>query len=200
MFSVALTGGIASGKSTVANLFAELGIAVIDADMVAREVVAPGSEGLALVVESFGAEVLAADGSLDRKAMRQRVFADATARQKLEAIIHPRVRQTLKTRAESAQSPYVLLVIPLFVESGDYAWVNRVLVVDVPRETQLERLMGRDGSSREQAEAMLAAQASREQRLSIADDVIENSASPEALHSAVRQLHENYLDLAQAGN
>jgi dephospho-CoA kinase len=196
MFTVALTGGVASGKSTVERLFASRGIEVVDADHVAREVVAAGTAGLADIVEIFGTDVLSADGSLDRRAMRERVFADERARRQLEAIIHPRVREVLRQRASEVHSAYGMLVIPLLVESGDYAWVNRVLVVDVPREVQRERLLKRDGISRELAEAMLNAQASREQRLAVADDVIDNSADLESLDDAVERLHRRYLQLA----
>ncbi|HQV73651.1 MAG: dephospho-CoA kinase [Dokdonella sp.] len=196
MFTVALTGGVASGKSTVERLFASRGIEIIDADHVAREVVAAGTAGLADIVEVFGTDVLSADGSLDRRAMRERVFADERARRQLEAIIHPRVREVLRQRASEVHSAYGMLVIPLLVESGDYAWVNRVLVVDVPREVQRERLLKRDGISRELAEAMLDAQASREQRLAVADDVIDNSADLESLDDAVERLHRRYLQLA----
>lgn len=196
MFTVALTGGVASGKSTVERLFASRGIEIIDADHVAREVVAAGTAGLADIVEIFGTDVLSADGSLDRRAMRERVFADERARRQLEAIIHPRVREVLRQRASEVHSAYGMLVIPLLVESGDYAWVNRVLVVDVPREVQRERLLKRDGISRELAEAMLNAQASREQRLAVADDVIDNSADLESLDAAVERLHRRYLQLA----
>lgn len=196
MFTVALTGGVASGKSTVERLFASRGIEIIDADHVAREVVAAGTAGLADIVEVFGTDVLSADGSLDRRAMRERVFADERARRQLEAIIHPRVREVLRQRASEVHSAYGMLVIPLLVESGDYAWVNRVLVVDVPREVQRERLLKRDGISRELAEAMLDAQASREQRLGVADDVIDNSADLESLDAAVERLHRRYLQLA----
>lgn len=196
MFTVALTGGVASGKSTVERLFASRGIEIIDADHVAREVVAAGTAGLADIVEVFGTDVLSADGSLDRRAMRERVFADERARRQLEAIIHPRVREVLRQRASEVHSAYGMLVIPLLVESGDYAWVNRVLVVDVPREVQRERLLKRDGISRELAEAMLDAQASREQRLAVADDVIDNSADLESLDPAVERLHRRYVQLA----
>ena len=196
MFTVALTGGVASGKSTVERLFASRGIEIVDADHVAREVVAAGTAGLADIVEIFGTDVLSADGSLDRRAMRERVFADERARRQLEAIIHPRVREVLRQRASEVHSAYGMLVIPLLVESGDYAWVNRVLVVDVPREVQRERLLKRDGISRELAEAMLNAQASREQRLGVADDVIDNSADLESLDAAVERLHRRYLQLA----
>ena len=196
MFTVALTGGVASGKSTVERLFASRGIEIVDADHVAREVVAAGTAGLADIVEIFGTDVLSAYGSLDRRAMRERVFADERARRQLEAIIHPRVREVLRQRASEVHSAYGMLVIPLLVESGDYAWVNRVLVVDVPREVQRERLLKRDGISRELAEAMLDAQASREQRLAVADDVIDNSADLESLDDAVERLHRRYLQLA----
>ena len=196
MFTVALTGGIASGKSEVERRFAARGIEIIDADLVAREVIAIGTAGLKEITEAFGGEVLSADGSLDRKAMRERVFADGSARHRLESIIHPRVRATMQERAARVRSPYGVLVIPLFVESGEYTWVDRVLVVDVPREVQVRRLLARDGITAELAEAMLEAQATREQRLAIADDVIDNSASLDALDAVVETLHQHYLSLA----
>ena len=198
MFTVALTGGVASGKSTVERLFASRGIEIVDADHVAREVVAAGTAGLADIVEIFGTDVLSADGSLDRRAMRERVFADERARRQLEAIIHPRVREVLRQRASEVHSAYGMLVIPLLVESGDYAWVNRVLVVDVPREVQRERLLKRDGTLVLVGvpEHPLDAQASREQRLAVADDVIDNSADLESLDDAVERLHRRYLQLA----
>lgn len=196
MFTVALTGGIASGKSAVEQRFAARGIEIIDADQVAREVVAIGTPGLAEVADAFGPGVLAADGSLDRKKMRERVFADPASRQGLEAIIHPRVRQAMMQRAGKVRSAYGLAVIPLFVESGEYGWVDRVLVVDVPRAVQLARLMARDGISRELAESMLDAQATREQRLAVADDVIDNQGDQQALEEAVDLLHRKYLALA----
>lgn len=196
MFIVALTGGIASGKTAVERCFARRGIEICDADRVARDVVAPGSEGLGQVIATFGNDVLDADGSLDRKLMRERVFADAGARGQLERIIHPRVRNALRQAAQKMRSAYGLLVIPLLVESGDYAWVDRVLVVDVPRNVQISRLLNRDGITRELAESMVDAQASREQRLAIADDVIDNTADLAALDSAVETLHRHYLQLA----
>ncbi|OJY89021.1 MAG: dephospho-CoA kinase [Lysobacterales bacterium 63-13] len=197
MFTVALTGGIASGKSEVERRFAARGVEIIDADLVAREVIAVGTPGLARIVAAFGSTVLGPDGALDRKAMRERVFADADARHRLESIIHPLVRTTLQERAARVRSAYGMLVIPLFVESGEYHWVDRVLVVDVPRETQIQRLCARDGITEELAEAMLAAQASREQRLAIADDVIDNTTSLEALDDNVEALHRHYLSLAR---
>jgi dephospho-CoA kinase len=196
MFTVALTGGIASGKSAVEQRFAAHGVEIIDADLLAREVIAAGTPGLDEVVKAFGSGVLKGDGSLDRKAMRERVFADPRARQRLEAIVHPRVRQAIREALAQASSAYCMLVIPLFVESGEYGWVDRVLVVDVPRETQVKRLLARDGISRELAESMIDSQATREQRLAIADDVIDNSADLNSLGGAVALLHAKYLDLA----
>lgn len=195
-FSVAVTGGIASGKSEVSNRFAALGACVIDADIVSRELVAPGGVALNEIVAAFGDDVLAGDGSLDRRRMRERVFADGKARHRLEAILHPRVRAALRERAISAK-PYALLVIPLLAESGHYDWVDRVLVVDVPRQVQYARLLARDGITPELANAMLDAQVSREQRLALADDVITNDGRLEELQAKVQSLHERYLALAQ---
>ena len=195
-FTVALTGGIASGKSAVSDRFAALGACVIDADQVSRELVAPGGAALQEIVATFGADVLANDGTLDRRRMRERVFADAGARRQLETILHPRVRDELRKRAAPAV-PYALLVIPLLVESGHYAWVDRVLVVDVPREVQRQRLLARDGITPELADAMLDAQASRAQRLELANDVIANDGSLAELDRKVELLHERYLALSQ---
>ena len=195
-FTVALTGGIASGKSAVADRFAALGASVIDADVVARELVAPGSTALAEIVAAFGTGILDANAALDRPAMRDRVFADVAARRKLEAILHPRVRNALRERAAAIDGPYALLVIPLLVESGHYAWVDRVVVVNASREVQHSRLRMRDGITAPLADAMLDAQASREQRLAIADDVIDNSGTPDELTAQVEALHGRYLELA----
>ncbi len=200
MFTIALTGGVASGKTAVADRFAAHGIDIIDADLVARDVVAPGTQGLAEVVREFGADVLDADGALDRRAMRERIFADDRARRRLEAVVHPLIRKGMRAGAEAARSPYVVLAIPLFVESGAYDWVDRVLVIDVSREIQLRRLTARDGVTLALAESMLAVQALREQRLAVADDVIDNSGDIASLDGAVAELHRRYLELAaQAG-
>lgn len=196
-FTVALTGGVASGKSEVERRFAALGVQVIDADVVARELVEPGGAALDAVVQAFGADVLNRSGGLDRAAMRRRVFADAGARTRLEAILHPRIRGILHERSGALADGYALLVIPLLLEGGEYAWVDRVLVVDVAPETQLERLMARDGITRELAESMLAAQATRAARLAIADDIIDNSGAPAALDAQVAALHRRYLELAR---
>lgn len=196
---VAVTGGVASGKSALTAAFEALGVPVADADVAARAVVAAGTDGLAEVVAAFGPAVLDSAGELDRRAMRERVFADPDARRRLEAIIHPRVRTWLRDAVAAWRAPYGLLAIPLLVESGDsYDWVDRVLVVDVPPQVQIERLMQRDGVDRALAESMLAAQATRAQRLAIADDVHDASGPLEALPARVAELHQHYLELAQA--
>lgn len=196
-YTVALTGGIASGKSAVSDRFAALGADVIDADLVSRELAAPGGAALAEITAAFGADVLASDGSLDRRAMRAIVFADESRRRRLEGILHPRVRDILRERAQAGAAAYALLVIPLLVESGHYDWVDRVLVVDVPRELQHARLVARDGITPALADAMLDAQASRAQRLAIADDVITNDGTLADLDARVRALHEQYLARAR---
>lgn len=196
-YVIALTGGIAAGKSAVTRRFAALGVPVHDADVAAREVVAPGSEGLAAVVAAFGNEALDAHGHLDRAAMRRRVFADPSARETLEAIVHPRVRQWLHERALADTAPYCLLAIPLLAENLDhYRWIDRVLVVDAPADLQLARLMARDGIDEALARRMLAQQADRAQRLALAHDVIDNSGDEAALDAAVAALHQRYLALA----
>jgi dephospho-CoA kinase len=196
---VALTGGIAAGKSAVTRRFAALGVAVFDADVAAREVIAPGTPGLAAIVKAFGADALRADGTLDRPAMRQRVFADDGARRQLEAIIHPRVRQWLRERAARCADAYCILAIPLLAENlAHYRWVDRVLVVDAPETTQLARLLARDGIDETLARRMLAQQATRAARLAIADDVIDNSGDEATLDEAVEALHHRYLMLAAA--
>lgn len=198
-FVVALTGGVASGKSAVERRFRELGIGVHDADRAAREVIEPDTPGLAAITEAFGREVLGADGRLDRPAMRRRIFADPDARRTLEAIVHPRVRQWLRDRADSDPGPYCVLAIPLLVENlAHYRWVDRVLVVDVDPEEQVRRLIMRDDVDEALARRMLASQASRGQRLAIADDVIDNSGAEDALDEQVRGLHARYLALARA--
>jgi len=197
-FRVALTGGIASGKSTVANLFAARGIPVIDTDLIAREVVEPGQPALAEIVETFGPGVLDADGRLDRPHLREKIFADPSARSRLEAILHPAIRRTMERQSLQAATlgPYQVLVIPLLAEGGRSDHVDRVLVVDVPESHQIERLVVRDKVSQDHAAAALRAQATRATRLAIADDVIENTGSIGDLQSQVAVLHERYLELA----
>jgi dephospho-CoA kinase len=201
-YCIGLTGGIASGKTAVGRAFESLGIIVADADIAARDAVAPGSTGLAEVVAAFGTDILAADGSLDRAAMRRRVFGDDDARKRLEAIIHPRVRETLAHTCAQAASPYAIAAIPLLTEVGGraaYPWLQRILVVDVPVDTQRRRLLARDGIDAALAERMIAAQATREQRLAIADDVIVNGGTLEELQRRVAALDLRYRGLAVGG-
>jgi dephospho-CoA kinase len=195
---VALTGGIASGKSAVAESFARLGVPVLDTDQIARDVVEPGTPTLAAIVREFGSDILDASGRMDRTRMRERVFSDPAQRKRLESITHPAIRTELVRRAAEARGPYQIHVIPLLVESGRAEYYERVLVVDSPPEDQIRRLTARDGSSEEQAKRILAAQATREQRLDAADDVIVNTGTLADLEQFVKTLHENYLLLAQA--
>ena len=200
-YIIGVTGGVASGKSTVTRRFEVLGVAVADADLAAREAVAAGSDGLAEVVRVFGREVLADDGNLDRAAMRRRVFADAAARAELESIIHPRVRTRLHALCAAAEGPYAIAAIPLLAEGGGraaYPWLARILVVDVPEAVQRERLMRRDGVDAALAGSMIAAQATRAQRLAVADDVIVNDGPLDALDAHVRALDGRYRALAVA--
>ncbi|AKS42015.1 dephospho-CoA kinase [Wenzhouxiangella marina] len=177
-YLVALTGGIASGKTAVSDGLAARGAVIIDTDLLAREVVQPGSIGLERIVDVFGEDILQANGALDRRALRQRIFDSPAARQQLEQITHPLIEQRVRERIRQAgRSELVVLVVPLLVETGLFDDVDEVLVVDVPREVQIERLTARDGISIEQAEQILAAQASREERLARADQVIENDGS-----------------------
>ena len=198
-YAIGLTGGIASGKSEVSRRFEALGIVVADADLAARAALAPGSDGLAETVAAFGRDILAADGSLDRAAMRRRVFSDPDARRRLEAIVHPRVRAMLAAQCASAASPYAIAAIPLLAEVGGrgaYPWLSRILVVDVPAAVQMERLQRRDGIDASLAAGMLAAQATRRERLAIADDVIANDGALDALDAQVAALDRRYRALA----
>jgi dephospho-CoA kinase len=196
-FRVGLTGGIASGKSTVARLFEALGVLVIDTDVLAREVVAPGQPVLAQIAARFGAGVLTADGALDRAALRSLVFSDPAARADLERLTHPAIRALLEERSAAAGGDYQIHVIPLLVETGGRDRVDRVLVVDCSEDLQLRRLQARDGSTLEQARAILAAQASRAARLAAADDVIENSGDLGLLRDRVATLHLGYRERAR---
>lgn len=198
-FVIGLTGGVASGKSEVGRLFEALGIFVADADQAAREAVAIDSDGLADVVDMFGPGVLAADGGLDRPAMRRRVFGDADARKRLEGIIHPRVRELLHTACARAGSPYAIAAVPLLAEGGGrkaYPWLRRILAVDVPEDLQLTRLLQRDGIDEALARRMVEVQATRQQRLAIADDVLANDGPLEALAAHVAALDRLYRTLA----
>jgi len=199
---IGLTGGVASGKSAVAERFARLGAFVCDADQLAREAVAPGSEGLAEVVAAFGPEVLHPDGSLDRAAMRQRIFTDKAAKRTLEAIIHPRVRSVMQARCRAADAACAIAVIPLLAEAGRaaYPWLRRILLIDVPVELQRQRLLGRDGIDAALAQQMIAAQASRAQRRALADDIVLNDGPLHALDAPVATLDARYRRLHPAGS
>jgi dephospho-CoA kinase len=202
---IGLTGGIASGKSTVAELFAELGVAIIDTDVIAREVVAPGTPALEEIADEFGASVIDQTGALDRAALRKVVFSDEAARRRLEAITHPRIgeevrRQSAELASSSAKdahpSPYQIIAVPLLVNSALRDFVDRILVVDCEEDTQIGRLVARDGGSEAEARRILDAQASRTERLAIADDVIRNDGDVSELRQQVAALHEIYLTLA----
>jgi len=195
---IGLTGGIASGKTAATRAFERRGVIVADADVAARDAVAMGSAGLAEVVDRFGTEVLSADGDLDRAAMRQRIFEDPEARRQLEAIIHPRVRAALRTQCETAPGPYAVAAIPLLAEGGRaaYPWLQRVLVIDVPADVQMARLVARDGIDAGLAGRMVASQATRESRLAIADDVVVNDGTLEALDVAIGALDLRYREIA----
>ncbi len=197
MLTIGLTGGIGSGKSTVSNLFAELGVPVIDADVAAREVVKPGEPALNEIAARFGQEILNPDGSLNRTNLRELIFVDPQARRDLEAILHPRIRSHMAEQLSALTTPYAILSIPLLVESGGAYNLDRVLVVDLPEDEQLNRVCQRDGIGREQAAAIQQAQCSRSERLAIADDVIENSCDLASLKEQILALHQKYLALAE---
>ncbi len=195
---IGLTGGIASGKSTVAKMFSEHGVPVIDTDIIARQVVEPGQPGLDAVAARFGADLVTPDGRLDRRRLRNRVFDDTEERRALEAILHPLIQARTVELADQASGPYLLLVVPLLIETGFRTLVDRVLVVDCPEAQQRTRLLSRDGETPERVERILAAQANRNKRLSAADDVIDNTNSPEETLAQVTKLHEHYLHLAKS--
>lgn len=191
-----LTGGIASGKSHVAERFAELGVPVLDADHVAREVVMPGSPGLQGIVDAFGDEALAADGSLDRPAMRRRVFNDASALRQLEAITHPLIRARVNQWRGAQTAAYSIYSAAILLESGMDALVDRVLVVDAPESVQITRLLARDLHDEALARRMIAVQATRQTRLARADDVLDNAAGDDTILPSIQRLHRFYLQLA----
>src|SRR5512146_738470 len=196
VFRVGLTGGIASGKSTAAKFFAALGVPIIDTDQVAREVVEPGQPPLERLVERFGHGILTPDGHLDRPALRQIVFSDPKARADLEALTHPAIGTAVQAWSAATGGPYQILIIPLLVEKSLASQVDRVLVVDCDEELQIRRLQARDGSTAEQARAILNAQASRAARLKAAHDVIQNEGDLSAVRAQVSALHARYLELA----
>ncbi|MGR8929123.1 MAG: dephospho-CoA kinase [Gammaproteobacteria bacterium] len=195
---VGLTGGIGSGKSTVCRLFADLGIPIVDADIIARQLVEPGQPALANLVATFGNAILKQDGSLDRAELRRRIFNDTAMKQRLDELMHPLVYTKIESVVTCLHSPYCIIAVPLLVETDKTHTVDRILVVDCPVERQIERVLKRDKVSREQVEAIIAAQADRLQRLSIADDVIDNSNDPAHLAEQVKNLHNLYILSATA--
>ena len=196
MFKVGLTGGIGSGKSRVAELLAGLGAGVIDTDLIARELTEPGTPTLARIAADFGPEVLYPDGTLNRATLRDRVFRDRAARIRLESILHPRIRNLMLERTAKLHTPYAVLVVPLLFETGQESLMDRVLVVDCPEETQIERVQRRSQLGPADMARILASQVSRAERLARADDVIDNSGELAALAPQVECLHRFYLDLA----
>ncbi len=195
-YRIGLTGGIASGKSTAAKFFGALGVPILDSDQIARDVVEPGQPPLERLVQRFGPSILTPDGHLDRPALRDIVFSDPMARADLEALTHPAIGAAMEARSAAAGGPYQVLVIPLLVEKNLSSHVDRVLVVDCDEELQVRRLRDRDGSTPEQAQAILSAQAPRAARLRAADDVITNEADMSAVQDQVAALHARYLELA----
>jgi len=195
-FVIGLTGGIGSGKSTVAEIFKSLGINIIDSDYIARELVEPGNPALAEICSKFGKEFLDEDGRLLRSKLREYVFSNNTARKQLEDILHPRIRQAMLERIASSSSPYCIAVIPLLLEQNWKNLVNRVLVVDTPEELQIQRTIDRDNMSRNSVRSILESQVTRQERLSKADDVIDNTGAIDDLKSRVLELHKLYLKLS----
>lgn len=198
VFAVGLTGGIASGKTAVSDHFARLGVPVIDTDVIAREVVEPGQPVLQEVIAAFGNDIVDDEGRLRRRKLRDLIFSDPEKQALLESIVHPAIRSETRRRVADAQGPYCLIVIPLLAESGHFDWLDRVLVVDVPEETQIERLMERDGVTELDARKSLAAQAGRDVRLQLADDVLDNSGDIEELEAQVAELHQKYRNASSS--
>ncbi|OAI15561.1 dephospho-CoA kinase [Methylomonas koyamae] len=198
MLKIGLTGGIGCGKTTVCRLFAELGVPVVDADLIARSLVEPGQPALQAIVQAFGTEILQADGSLDRAKLREAIFSDPEQRRRLDGIMHPRVYARIAADVAALQAAYCLIAVPLLLESKNPYAVDRILVVDCPQPAQIERVVARDKLSAEQAQAIVASQMPRPQRLARADDVIDNSAGPEQLAEQVKSLHNSYIFLATA--
>jgi dephospho-CoA kinase len=198
-FVVGLTGGIGSGKSAAAAEFERLGATVVDTDAIAHELTQSGAPAIAEIRRLFGAELIGPSGAMDRRKMRERVFADPAAKNKLEALLHPLIREESSRRIARAQGPYVIHVVPLLVESPDYrSRVDRVLVVDVPEEIQVERVRSRSGLAEPEVRAIVGAQATRAQRLAAADDVIDNRGTIDALREQVAALHRRYLEYSKA--
>ncbi len=194
---IGITGGIGSGKTAVSDRFEALGVTVVDADVAARVVVEPGRPALTAIAEHFGDDVIQADGTLHRAELRRRVFADPAERRWLEQLTHPLINQHIREELERAESPYAILVSPLLAETGQSRFCHRILVVDVPEEVQVRRTMARDANDEAQVRKIIEAQASREQRLALADDVIVNDGGLEALDEEVARLHRVYTEMAR---
>ena len=197
MFTVVMTGGIASGKTSASDIFATHGVPILDTDLSARAVVEPGQPALDEIEARFGSDVITASGELNRAALREIIFDHPEKRRELEAILHPKIRAHINQQKDQLDAPYCIIVVPLFLESGRGYETDRLLVIDVPIEVQRERLAQRDGTTPEQIEQILNSQATRDERLSAADDVIDNTANPDALAARVAELHQQYL--SQAG-
>ncbi len=197
MFTVVMTGGIASGKTSASDIFASHGVPILDTDLSARAVVEPGQPALDEIEARFGSDVITASGELNRAALREIIFDHPEKRRELEAILHPKIRAHINQQKDQLDAPYCIIVVPLFLESGRGYETDKLLVIDVPIEVQRERLAQRDGTTPEQIEQILNSQATRDERLSAADDVIDNTASPDALAARVAELHQQYL--SQAG-
>lgn len=196
-FQVALTGGIGSGKSTVADLFANLGVDVIDTDTISRDLTLPGTAQFEEILKVFGDEMIGQDGRLSRDRLREKVFSDGASRAQLEGILHPAIRSEAILRAKSSMAAYVMLVVPLLVEKGGYDFADRILVVDCSPQVQIDRVMLRNGLSRKQVEAIISTQASREARQARADDLLSNENGLESLASQVAELHRQYLNMSK---
>lgn len=198
-YCIGLTGGIGSGKSSAARIFQELGAAVIDTDEISHELTRAGGAALAMIREQFGANYLAADGSMDRAAMRRLIFGDSAAKKKLEAILHPMIRSTVRVRIAQTRAPYVLIAVPLLLETGAYKdFISRVLVVDCDETLQIERTMRRSKLTVDEVRTIMAAQLPRQERLARADDVLRNDSDMAALHGQIAALHARYIVLAGA--
>ncbi|OTA17127.1 dephospho-CoA kinase [Xenorhabdus vietnamensis] len=197
-YIVALTGGIGSGKTTISNVFSSLGTPIVDADIIAREVVAHGTPALQAITEHFGVDILLPDGNLNRAMLRQKIFAAPEKKKWLNELLHPLIQIETQRQLNQVTTPYVIWVVPLLIENNLIPLADRILVVDVPAEAQINRTMARDGVSREQVENILAAQASRQDRLEKADDVIVNHNSEQDITSRVVELHQQYLKQAES--
>ncbi|OEE37795.1 dephospho-CoA kinase [Vibrio genomosp. F10 str. ZF-129] len=196
-YVVGITGGIASGKTTVADLFHQhFDVDIVDADIIAREVVRPGSEGLHAIIAHFGPDIVNSNGELNRSQLRTKIFSQPNEKQWLDDQLHPLIRKKMEKAVNAANSPYVLLVVPLLVENSLQYMTDRILVIDAEEHTQIERTMKRDGVSREQAQSILSAQSSREKRLSFADDVIKNDAENKKIMLQITELHQKYLAIS----